>query len=389
MFQRGRIRTRQAPKKVVETNRHPMNENQKRLEARVIAAAEAALTARNVVSALDILQGIGWLEQSWLDAWRRGQTPYLERSISANLHKISDAMHFFRSWAIRRGLKPSDTIYVARTRDRQRLRFSKSGDEAIERAYSMHWVSPELSEAKRRQLDDRESRPPDLVVIQPLKDWTCGECAGTGGLLIMEGVGPLCMTCADLDHLVYLPAGNTALTRRAKKASRLSAVVVRFSRARKRYERQGVLVEADPLANAEAECLADFEARAVRRQRDEERRAQEDASFQADMAREILRLFPGCPRERAAMIASSAGARGSGRIGRTAAGRALDEEAVALAVIASVRHHDTAYDDLLMASVPRLDARERVREEMEQTLRKWRSLAVETDRSDLRRGSPA
>ena len=353
-----------------------MNENQKRLEARVIAAAEAALTARRVVSTLDVLEGIGWLEQSWLDAWRRGQTPYLERSISANLHKISAAMHFFRSWAIRRGLKPSETIYVARTRDRRRLRFSKSGDEAIERAYSTHWVSPELSEAKRLQLHDRQSRPPDLVVIQPLKDWTCRHCAGTGSLLIMEGDGPLCLTCADLDHLVYLPAGNMALTRRAKKGSRLSAVVVRFSGARKRYERQGVLVEAGALANAEAECLSDSEVRAVRRHRDQERRAEEDASFQADMAREILRLFPGCPRERAAMIASHTGARGSGRIGQTDAGRALDEEALTVAVIASVRHHDTAYDDLLMAGVPRLDARARVREAMEQTLRKWRNLAV-------------
>lgn len=33
------------------------------------------------------------------------------------------------------------------------------------------------------------------------------------------------------------------MTRKARQASRLSAVVVRFSRARKRYERQGVLVE--------------------------------------------------------------------------------------------------------------------------------------------------
>lgn len=355
-----------------------MNQNHKSLEARVIAAAEAALGARRAVSALDILAGIGWLEQSSLDAWRRGQIPYLERSISANLHKISNAMHLFRSWATRRGLEPSETAYVARTRDRRRLRFSKSGDEAIERGYRTHWVSPELSEAKRRRLHDRESRPPDLVVIEPLKDWTCRECSGAGSFLIMEGDGPLCLTCADLDHLVYLPAGNMALTRRAKKASRLSAVVVRFSRARKRYERQGVLVEANAFANAEAECLADSELRDVRRHRDQQRRAEEDASFQAEMAQAILGLFPGCPRVRAEAIASHAGARGSGRIGRTAAGRALDEEAVILAVIASVRHDDTSYDDLLMTGVPRLDARARVRDEVERRLRLWRDLAPRT-----------
>ena len=40
---------------------------------------------------------------------------------------------------------------------------------------------------------------------------------------------------------------DAALTLRAKKNSRLSAVVVRFSRARKRYERQGILVAEDAL----------------------------------------------------------------------------------------------------------------------------------------------
>jgi hypothetical protein len=83
----------------------------------------------------------------------------------------------------------------------------------------------------------------DLVAIIPLKDWTCAACAGTGWLLVMDDAGPLCLTCVDLDHLTYLPSGDAALSRRARKASGLSAVVVKFSRARERYERQGILVE--------------------------------------------------------------------------------------------------------------------------------------------------
>jgi hypothetical protein len=81
-------------------------------------------------------------------------------------------------------------------------------------------------------------RSPGLVVIQPVGDWACAECGGTGDLLRMDDAGPLCLACADLDHLVFLPAGDAALTRRTTKASSLSAVVVRWSRARKRYERQ-------------------------------------------------------------------------------------------------------------------------------------------------------
>src|SRR5499427_5874511 len=87
---------------------------------------------------------------------------------------------------------------------------------------------------------ERSSR---LVVIQPIRDWTCAECGGSDDLLRMDDAGPLCLACADLNHLVFLPAGDTALTRRATKASSLSAVVVRWSRSRKRYERQGVLVD--------------------------------------------------------------------------------------------------------------------------------------------------
>lgn len=100
----------------------------------------------------------------------------------------------------------------------------------------------------------------EIVVVSALKDWSCVECGSGGGLLTMEERGPLCLDCADLGHLVYLPAGDAALTRRARKASGLSAVVVRFSRARRRYERQGILVEEPALEQAEAECLADAEA---------------------------------------------------------------------------------------------------------------------------------
>jgi hypothetical protein len=347
-------------------------DSDKRLERRVIAAAEAALAARGFVTAIDVLTGLGWLPPSSERAWRQGRIPYLERAVNANLNKTSRAMRHFRRWAQSHGLKPSETAYVARTRDRRKLRFSKSDTPNIELAYRTHWVSPKLSERNRQRLAERQSRPPELVVISPIRDWTCAACGGAGDLLIMEGAGPLCMTCADMDHLVYLPAGDAALTRRAKAASRLSAVVVRFSRARKRYERQGILVEEDALAAAEEQCLADEEARARRRERDAARRADEDTDLGRRFAAEIARLFPGCPSDQADAIARHAVLRGSGRVGRTAPGRAVDPSAVELAVIASVRHRETDYDDLLMRGVDRTDARERVRDQVEDVLERWR-----------------
>jgi hypothetical protein len=276
--------------------------NRTELERRVVRAAEAALAERKFVTAIDVLVGVGWLQPARVDEWRQGRVDYLERAVIASLGKISTAMRCFRAWARARGLKPSETAHVARTRDRRPLRFSKTGDPEIERAYRTHWVSPELSARKRARLAERQGRPPQLVVISPVNDFTCSACGSLSeGPLMMETPGPVCLGCADMDHLVLLASDDAALTRRAKANSRLSAVVVRFSRARKRYERQGILVEEAALDRAEAECLADEEARARRRERDAIRRGDQDLEPQARMAAEIARLFPGCPVERGAI----------------------------------------------------------------------------------------
>src|SRR5438309_6417994 len=146
--------------------------------------------------------------------------------------------------------------------------------------------------------DHQSSEAKDLVVFDILRESKCADCGkellGGDDLLFMEGERPLCLTCADLDHLVYLPRGDTALTRRARKHSALSAVVVRFSRTRKRYERQGVLVEESALEQAGAECSADAEQRSVRRERAEIYRDKQDQVLAMRMAESIRQMFPGC-----------------------------------------------------------------------------------------------
>ncbi len=218
--------------------------SEQEITARVRRVAEQALAEKGYVAPIDVLTRLGWLAPIRVDEWRQGRLPALEGGVQANPSKISGAMADFRRWARERGLVPSHTEYVARTRDRRQLQFSVSGKPSIEEAYRTHWVSPRLSEAKRRRLVEAASQPPELVVIDAARTWSCTKCSSTGGdLLIMEDAGPVCMKCAQMDHLVFLPSGDAGLTRRARKASTLSAVVVRWSRARKRYERQGLLVE--------------------------------------------------------------------------------------------------------------------------------------------------
>jgi hypothetical protein len=209
-------------------------------------------------------------------------------------------------------------------------------------------------------------------ILRESKCTDCGKELLGRNFLFMEGERPLCLTCADLDHLVYLPRGDAALTRRARKHSALSAVVVRFSRARKRYERQGVLVEESALEQAEAECSADADRRNVRRERAEMYRDRQDQVLAMRMAESIQQMFPGCPLEEARAIAAHTSVRDSGRVGRTASGRALEEEALRVAVVASVRHRNTKYDQLLMKGLSRMDARDSVRDDIDRVLESWR-----------------
>lgn len=223
---------------------------------------------------------------------------------------------------------------------------------------------------------DREtSRPGEIVVFWIRRDSACAECGeelGKGRFLHLESGRPLCLACADLDHLLFLARGDAALTRRAGRYSTLKAVVVRFSRTRKRYERQGLLVEEEALARAEQECLSDVQARELARQRAAERRQELDAEYVSAFARRVGELFPGCPADERRAIAEHACRKYSGRIGRSAAAKELREDAVGLAVHAHVRHARTPYDKLLARGFGRDEARTRVSSAVAKCLDHWR-----------------
>ncbi len=90
------------------------------------------------------------------------------------------------------------------------------------------------------------------------------------------------------------------------------------------------------------------------------------------MAQQISTLFPKCPPDEVTAIAKHTAQRGSGRVGRTEAGRRLSEEALTLAVIASIRHNHTEYDDLLAGGLDRSAARARVADDVHAILEEWR-----------------
>jgi hypothetical protein len=215
----------------------------------------------------------------------------------------------------------------------------------------------------------------ELKVFISHRDSTCGECneqLGTKSwITLTREKGALCLACADLDHLIFLPSGDAALTIRSKKYSTLSAVVLKWSRARKRYERQGLLVESNALEKAEQECLSDSESRERRRERAGERNAELDREYVDRFGNRLLELFPGCPAGRHQVIAEHACRKYSGRVGRSAMAKQLDADAIRLAVIAHIRHSETNYDELLVSGYERWEAREAVAHQVDQVLSAW------------------
>jgi len=206
---------------------------------------------------------------------------------------------------------------------------------------------------------------------------TCGECLEDLGskawITLVRDKGALCLSCADLDQLVFLASGDAALTRRARKHSLLSAVVLKWSRARKRYERQGLLVEERALELAEDECLADADVRARRREREAERRAELDETFVDRFAARIREVFPRLATGREQKIAEHACLKYSGRVGRSDLAKKMDEHAVRLAVIAHIRHNETNYDELLGRGWERSDARSAVAQRVDEVLNCWQA----------------
>ncbi len=200
----------------------------------------------------------------------------------------------------------------------------------------------------------------------------CGEQLGRGAWIqLQEDKGAVCLECADLDHLAFLPSGDAALTRRSRKHSKLSAVVLKWSKARKRYERQGLLVENDAIDRAVKECKADAHQRKIRRAQAAVRRAELDKEYIERFAAHIRTSYPFCPKGRETIIAEHACRKYSGRVGRSAEAKEFDEQAIRLAVGAHIRHSETKYDELLMKGVDRTEARYTVRDKVSNIMEQW------------------
>ncbi len=206
------------------------------------------LNYQGYVCPIDVLVGMRLLDPAHVQEWKQGKIPYLKEGIYCHPDKFIFAMQCFQEWLSEKRLEPKEIIYYGKTKDQRALQFTKDGGADVERFFRMHYFSPSLTEKEKENLTDKLEESPELVVFLVVKDTQCSQCQielSRGSFLFMEGQTPLCLGCAGLDQLVFLPSGDPFPTRRAKKNSVKSAVVLKFNRNRGRYERQGLLVEEE------------------------------------------------------------------------------------------------------------------------------------------------
>ncbi len=346
---------------------------------RVIEACEALLKRSSSFGLVELSEQLGFIHYTHITSWKRGDpsvTPLFKR-LQLGFDKLIVLMQTLEDWAKAKGMSPVSVPYVRQGRnDIEPLPILLTPDPDIDAIWRRHWVPAGLSAKKAERLEEKLQKPDDLAVFVQAHDrQNCAECQAEvlkGDHFFLEQQQPVCLSCADLDHLEVLPAGDATLTRRARKFSPLTVMVLQFNRRRKKYDRMGLLVTPEAIDQAEESMDEDASERAVARKKAALARAKLDEKLVAEMTALILRDFPNCPPEEAHQIAAHTAVRGSGRVGRSEAGRNLDTHAIELAVIAWIRHQHTNYDELLMKGIARQTARQRIRESVQAQTKTWR-----------------
>lgn len=123
--------------------------NRRELELAAIAAADRCLKTRKYIALDEMFREMGKLEMKDWENWRFGRVPYLERVIHLNLSQITAICRAVHASARRGNLKPSWTAYVKWGKGtRTPLRFTKSGDSYLERAWATRYVLPQSKDAR-------------------------------------------------------------------------------------------------------------------------------------------------------------------------------------------------------------------------------------------------
>lgn len=227
--------------------------------------------------------------------------------------------------------------------------------------------------SKQYVLVATESQNIFLTKKEKLKCNSCGKGIPKGKSFVAESEKHkgICFSCSPFLGYVMLPPGDAAMTRRSKKHSTLCGVVLAWNQRRKRYERQGQLVEEIAIEKARLECEKDKAERELKNKKAAVVRAIKDKEYIEAFAIAIRQRYPNCPVKREFKIAAHACEKYSGRVGRTADAKQFDATMIDLAVEAHIRHTETNYDNQFGKGISKQEIRSVVKNDINAVMRKW------------------
>ena len=118
------------------------NYKKDKLYPAVACAIAEIMKTEDVITTVDVLMRMDRIDKKAYEDWRFGRIPYLERVLLGSLGKANRILRILRLHAESLQLVPSQTVYRKWGKGKKRiiLRFSKSGDPNLEKAYSTHYL---------------------------------------------------------------------------------------------------------------------------------------------------------------------------------------------------------------------------------------------------------
>lgn len=121
----------------------------------VVKAIGNILSRADVVSPSEIFIEMGSLSPKNYEAWRKGQVPYLERLFEGSLSKANRILRIIGFHTHDLNMVPRHTVYHQLGKGKKRvLRFSKSGDPNLEKAYSRHYLWNQSQDKKLKAINE-------------------------------------------------------------------------------------------------------------------------------------------------------------------------------------------------------------------------------------------
>lgn len=122
--------------------------NKEQITTKTEAAIRQQLYQRGYATCIDTMVSIGWLKPKDVIRWHKGEIPYLERVCCTNLGHLNTFLKAYQQYAKKNGYKENWTCYRHK-KTKKMLRFSKSGNEVVEKRYATHIVCMECKKKEK------------------------------------------------------------------------------------------------------------------------------------------------------------------------------------------------------------------------------------------------